>query len=602
MKKQIAAVIALACTLSMTASAAEFIGELYGFWYDNPVECELFRYWNGMEASPTWRSDFVEVDGVREPAQLGCDGFIFPVSVSAGETFEAEIVHGTSTDAHIKSVTVLTDAQMYAMFRWTEEYPEAIDALWPMGRTLSTRVWIAVEHANVTTGTTYPLDLDKMPIVNLQYGDKFYNPYDDIGGLSSIWTISQYAAAFGASLSGVRYVTESVHYTVGIKGGERFPQRVWNVCDPFQGPSADSAAIDMICDNGGHDSVFDETGLFFVAPSAKPATEPTFTGELYMYWYYSPVDCELSRYWEGMEDSPKWRSGFVEVDGVREPAQWGCDGFAFPVSVPVGKTVEAEIVHGTSTDAHFKSVTVLTDAQMYAMFRWTEEYPEAIDALWPMGRTLSTRVWIAVEHANVTTGTTYPLDLDKMPIVNLQYGDKFYNPYDDIGGLSSIWTISQYAAAFGASLSGVRYVTESVHYTVGIKGGERFPQRVWNVCDPFQGPSADSVAIDTICDNGGHDSVFDRPGLFFVAPGTEPTTEYRIAFAPGSDGVAPSMPEQVVGAGKVAKLNPCAFAAPAGKKFAGWRRNDNGRRYDDGVMVFNLAEPGETVKLTAIWE
>ena len=77
---------------------------------------------------------------------------------------------------------------------------------------------------------------------------------------------------------------------------------------------------------------------------------------------------------------------------------------------------------------------------------------------------------------------------------------------------------------------------------------------------------------------------------------------YKIVFEPGSDEVDPSMPEQSVEPGKVAKLNPCAFAAPAGKKFAGWRRNDNGRRYDDGVMVFDLAESGETVKLTAIWE
>jgi hypothetical protein len=304
-----------------------------------------------------------------------------------------------------------------------------------------------------------------------------------------------------------------------------------------------------------------------------------------------------------MENSPTWRWDFVEVDGVREPAQWGCDGFAFPVSVPAGKTFEAEIVHGTSTDAHIKSVRVLTDAQMYTKFKSTGEGPETIDALWPSGRTLSTRAWIVVEQNSVTTGTTYPFDLGKMPIVNLPYSesDPFYNPDDDIGGLSSKWTISQYAAAFGASLSGVRYVTESVHYTVGIKGGERFPRRVWNVCDPFHGPSADSAAIETICNNGGHDAVFDLPGLFFAAPGAKPTTEYRIVFASGSDEVDPSMPEQSVEVGKVAKLDLCAYEAPKGKKFAGWR-GDNGRRYDDGIMVFNLAGPGEVVTLTAVWE
>ena len=75
--------------------------------------------------------------------------------------------------------------------------------------------------------------------------------------------------------------------------------------------------------------------------------------------------------------------------------------------------------------------------------------------------------------------------------------------------------------------------------------------------------------------------------------------EYVVTFA--ANGGGGKMPEQKVEVGKVAKLNPCAFAAPAGKRFAGWR-GDNGRRYDDGMLVFNLAKPGEIVTLTAIWE
>ena len=35
--------------------------------------------------------------------------------------------------------------------------------------------------------------------------------------------------------------------------------------------------------------------------------------------------------------------------------------------------------------------------------------------------------------------------------------------------------------------------------------------------------------------------------------------------------------------------------------FAGWACS-NGKRYDDGMLVFNLAQPGETVTMTAIWE
>ena len=43
------------------------------------------------------------------------------------------------------------------------------------------------------------------------------------------------------------------------------------------------------------------------------------------------------------------------------------------------------------------------------------------------------------------------------------------------------------------------------------------------------------------------------------------------------------------------------FSAPSGKRFAGWACS-NGKRYDDGMLVFNLAQPGETVTMTAIWE
>ena len=78
---------------------------------------------------------------------------------------------------------------------------------------------------------------------------------------------------------------------------------------------------------------------------------------------------------------------------------------------------------------------------------------------------------------------------------------------------------------------------------------------------------------------------------------------YGIAFDPGVYGAAWSMDYQSVELGKVAKLNTCAFAAPVGKRFAGWRRKDNGRRYDDGMLVFNLAsDPGAVVVLEAVWE
>jgi len=53
-------------------------------------------------------------------------------------------------------------------------------------------------------------------------------------------------------------------------------------------------------------------------------------------------------------------------------------------------------------------------------------------------------------------------------------------------------------------------------------------------------------------------------------------------------------------AGKVYNLPKNQFTR-SGKRFAGWKCS-NGRRYDDGMLVFDLAEPGEIVTMTAIWE
>ena len=52
---------------------------------------------------------------------------------------------------------------------------------------------------------------------------------------------------------------------------------------------------------------------------------------------------------------------------------------------------------------------------------------------------------------------------------------------------------------------------------------------------------------------------------------------------------------------RVYKLPKCTMQPPAGKKgFAGWKCS-NKRRYDNEMLVFNLANPGETVEMTAIW-
>ena len=286
--KMIAWVAGAACTLG--ANAATFTGELYGFWEDddefyNDEDCGIVRLEEGYKDYPVWRTDYVEVDGVKEPASFGCDGFAFPVTISPGETFSAEIIHGSSTSAHIKSARVLSDDEMFDRFSRSDEWDEyeddshpysaykAMTRLWPSGATKPTRAWIFVEHNNVTNGPTYSIDLAKWPIVNGNPSHpyclrdlsttKFYNPADGDGGLSSTWTIASFAEAFGARLSGVRKVTESVWYKVGIKGGDVFPQRVWNVCTPFSAKDY-SGALETIDDEAGDDELVNVPGLFFI--------------------------------------------------------------------------------------------------------------------------------------------------------------------------------------------------------------------------------------------------------------------------------------------------------------------------------------------------
>lgn len=54
--------------------------------------------------------------------------------------------------------------------------------------------------------------------------------------------------------------------------------------------------------------------------------------------------------------------------------------------------------------------------------------------------------------------------------------------------------------------------------------------------------------------------------------------------------------------GRVYRLPKCGLVKPDGKtRFIGWA-GSNGKRYDDEMLIFNLAQPGETVRMTAIWE
>lgn len=75
-------------------------------------------------------------------------------------------------------------------------------------------------------------------------------------------------------------------------------------------------------------------------------------------------------------------------------------------------------------------------------------------------------------------------------------------------------------------------------------------------------------------------------------------TSYDVRYDPAEgQGV---MSRQTCETDRVYALAPCAFTHST-KSFAGWL-GSNGKRYDDGVMIFNAVEAGGVLTLTAIWE
>ena len=83
-------------------------------------------------------------------------------------------------------------------------------------------------------------------------------------------------------------------------------------------------------------------------------------------------------------------------------------------------------------------------------------------------------------------------------------------------------------------------------------------------------------------------------------PLTMPANTYYVCFT-GGDGATGEMPVVAWKRNKVYALPKNAFVRADKKTFRGWA-GSNGRRYDGGLAVFNLAESGKTLVLTAIWQ
>ena len=75
---------------------------------------------------------------------------------------------------------------------------------------------------------------------------------------------------------------------------------------------------------------------------------------------------------------------------------------------------------------------------------------------------------------------------------------------------------------------------------------------------------------------------------------------YTVTF--DANGGTGTMADQICVKGKTYNIRKCALTAPSGKTFAGWRSSENGRLYADGLLVFDLAAPGQQMTMTAVWK
>ena len=75
---------------------------------------------------------------------------------------------------------------------------------------------------------------------------------------------------------------------------------------------------------------------------------------------------------------------------------------------------------------------------------------------------------------------------------------------------------------------------------------------------------------------------------------------FFVSFSGGEGGTSLMSP-RYYDWGKVYDLPSPLIWAEDGETFVGWA-GSNGKRYDDGMMIFNLGRGGETVTMTAVWE
>ena len=198
----------LASIACMTASCAEFIGELYQAEWFNTYECGFWcpdkNEWDEGQGS---FDEYMEVDGVKYPERSYSvtwkDFLLIPVMLDEpGEKFTPVVVNGTTSGE--VSVSVLTDAQVYSQFCKSEKYWMGywLEEVFPNGNTKGRRAWIKVMPGQSKSTLKANVDLTKR----------------SAAGIYSNYSMSALAAEYGVNyFTGVYPVAPSTWYAIGIK-------------------------------------------------------------------------------------------------------------------------------------------------------------------------------------------------------------------------------------------------------------------------------------------------------------------------------------------------------------------------------------------------
>ena len=204
-RSAVAALVGIVC---MTASCAEFVGELYWAKWNSKYDCGFGLHgrekWDGGERG---FDEYMEVDGVKYPERSYSaawkDFLLIPVRLDKpGEKFTPVVVNGTTSGE--VGISVLTDEQVCSQFRNSQKSSAGywLNEVFPDGKTSSCRAWIKVMPGQSKTTLRANVDLSKRPAA----------------GIYSNYMMTELAMEYGVDyFKGVYPVPPSTWYAIGIK-------------------------------------------------------------------------------------------------------------------------------------------------------------------------------------------------------------------------------------------------------------------------------------------------------------------------------------------------------------------------------------------------